>query len=136
MSKNKHNEKVGSLVERTDDRIKETGEVFTPHELVMEMVREIPKKIMEDPTSTFLDNSCGSGNFLVGLKQVLTEEYGYDPEHVINNMLYGVDLMEDNIKETCSRLGVEYGHPHFVVANALEYNYSFGEPIGLECFFD
>jgi len=26
-------------------------------------------------------------------------------------------------------------HPHYVCANALEYDYSFGEPIGVEQFF-
>lgn len=29
MSKNKHNENIGSSIERTDDRINSTGEVFT-----------------------------------------------------------------------------------------------------------
>lgn len=134
--KNKHNQSVGSVVERSDDRIKETGEVFTPMELVYEMIDEIPKRIMTDPESTFLDNSCGSGNFLVGLKKVLMEEYGYSEEHVLNNMLFGVDLMEDNVKETCKNLGVEYGHRNFVAHDALTYDYSFGRPIGLELFFE
>ena len=35
MSKNKHNKNVGSAIDRSDDRINETGEVFTPHELVL-----------------------------------------------------------------------------------------------------
>ena len=135
MNKNKHNQTVGSQVERTDDRIKETGEVFTPMELVFEMISEIPEETMKDPESTFLDNSCGSGNFLVGLKKVLTEQYGHPESHVLDNMIFGVDLMEDNIRETCKNLGVEYGHRNYVVHNALTYDYSFGRPIGLEEFF-
>lgn len=133
--KNKHNKAVGSTIERTDERIKQTGEVFTPMSLVLEMVREIPSDIMSNPDSTFLDNSCGSGNFLVGLRQVLTEDYGYSPEYVVNNMLYGVDIMEDNIRETCESLGVKFGHPHFVVSDALTYDYSFDNPTGVEAFF-
>ena len=135
MSKNKHNSAVGSTVERSDDRINETQEVFTPMDLVFRMIHDIPTEKLTDPNSTFLDNSCGSGNFLFGLLEVLTKEYGHSADHVVNNMLYGIDLMEDNVIETCERLGIEYGHPHFVCHNALTYDYSFGQPVGLEAFF-
>ena len=134
-SRNKHNEKVGSTVDRTDDRIKSTGEVFTPMSLVYEMIDKIPVEKMRDPRSTFLDNSCGSGNFLYGLLDRLTNKYNHSHEHVITNMLFAVDLMEDN-KETCVRLGVVYGeNPHFVCANALTYDYSFGQAVGVEALF-
>ena len=65
MSKNKHNSKVGSDIERSDERIAETQEVFTPMELCVEMVSEIPESILKNDKSTFLDNSAGSGNFLL-----------------------------------------------------------------------
>lgn len=134
MAKNKHNAAVGSSVDRDDARIKQTGEVFTPMALVYEMIAELPPEKLADKTSTFLDNSCGCGNFLVGLYTVMTRDHGLTHDEAINK-LYGVDLMEDNIRETCKNLGVEFGHPHFVVANGLEYDYSFGEPTGLEAFF-
>ena len=67
MKKNKHNKEVGSQIERSDERIKETQEVFTPMELVEQMIDDIPLDILKDPASTFLDNSAGSGNFVVGL---------------------------------------------------------------------
>jgi hypothetical protein len=50
-------------------------------------------------------------------------------------MLYAVEMMEDNHKELCSRLGVSTDHSHYVCADALEYDYSFGELIGIEKFF-
>jgi hypothetical protein len=50
-------------------------------------------------------------------------------------MLYAVEMMEDNHKEICERLGVSTDHPHYVCADALEYDYSFGELIGIEKFF-
>ena len=50
-------------------------------------------------------------------------------------MLYSVELMEDNHREICKRLGVTTIHPHFVCADALEYDYSFGEPVGVEKYF-
>jgi len=134
IKKNKHNSNVGSTIERTDDRIDSTGEVFTPQELCEQMVNELPEDVLKNPKSTFLDNSAGSGNFLLALQKKLLE---YHPLHHVNdNMMYAVELMEDNHKELCERLGVSTDHPHYVHANALTYDYSFGEPVGLECFYN
>ena len=133
MSKNKHNETVGSDVVRSDERIDQTGEVFTPADLCASMVSEIPESTLKDPKSTFLDNSAGSGNFLLALQTELLKYH--DLTHINDNMLFGVELMEDNHAEMCKRLGVSVDHPHFVCHDALTYNYSFGEPVGLEAFF-
>jgi len=132
MVKNKHNKLVGSDIERSDERIDLTGEVFTPMELCNIMVDEIPLNILKNPDSTFLDNSAGSGNFMIPLRERLKEYHS--EEHIVNNMLYAVELMEDNHKEMCDRLGVEVDHPHYMCHDALTYDYSFGEPVGLEKF--
>lgn len=132
--KNKHNENVGSEVVRSDERIDATGEVFTPAELCAEMISEIPESILKNDKSTFLDNSAGSGNFLLALQAELLKYHSLS--HINDNMLFGVELMADNHAEMCNRLGVSTDHPHFVCANALEYNYSFGSPVGLENFFE
>lgn len=132
MSKNKHNEVVGSDVIRSDDRIDQTGEVFTPIELCAEMVSEIPLSVLQNEKSTFLDPSAGSGNFLLALQAELLKYH--ELSHINDNMLYAVELMEDNHAELCERIGVPVTHPHYVRANALEYDYSFGEPVGLESF--
>ena len=60
MTKNEHNTIVGSEIERSNERIDQTGEVFTPIELCAEMVSEIPESILQNDKSTFLDNSAGS----------------------------------------------------------------------------
>lgn len=133
MAKNKHNLETGSEIERSDERIKETQEVFTPQELVESMIDDIPVETLRDPSSTFIDNSAGSGNFLVALKIRLLNYH--TEEHILDHMLYAVEMMEDNHKELCSRLGVSTDHPHYVCADALEYDYSFGELIGIEKFF-
>jgi len=133
MAKNKHNQNVGSTIERSDERIKETQEVFTPMELVEQMIDEIPEELLKDPSSTFIDNSAGCGNFLVGLKNRLCQYHS--EQHVLDNMLYAVEMMEDNHRELCGRLGVPVTHRHYVCADALTYNYSFGEPVGLDKFF-
>ena len=133
MAKNKHNTSVGSAVDRTDDRINQTGEVFTPMELCAQMVSEIPLETLKNPQSTFLDNSAGCGNFLMALRDELVKYHSLD--HVINNMIYAVEFMEDNHKELCDNMGVDVTHPHYVCHDALTYDYSFCEPVGLESFF-
>ena len=132
MKRNQHNEVVGSEVERSDERIIATGEVFTPQELCAEMVSDIPESMLKDAKSTFLDNSAGSGNFIVALQNRLLKYHSL--QHVNDNMLYAVELMPDNHTEMCKRVGVSTTHPHFVCANSLEYDYSFGEPIGVEVY--
>lgn len=123
--KNSHNTTTGSTVDRSDDRIKETGEVFTPMDLCHSMVSEIPESKLKDPSATFLDPSAGSGNFMLALQTKLKEYH--DLKHINDNMLFAVELMEDNHREMCDRLGVSYDHPHFVCTDALEYDYTFGE---------
>ena len=134
MSKNKHNANLGSDIERSNDRINETGEVFTPVELVEFILENFPQEILSNPESNFLDNSAGCGNLLLALKGVLLKYHS--EEHIINNMLYAVEFMEDNHRELCSKLGVSIDHPHYVCHDALTYDYGFGEPVGLEEFFN
>ena len=133
-SKNTHNESVGSEIERSDDRIDLTGEVFTPMELCAKMVSEIPESTLRDETSTFLDPAAGSGNFLLALQAELSKYHSLS--HINDNMLYAVELMEDNHAEMCNRLGVSVDHPHFVCANALDYDYAFGNLVGVLQFMD
>jgi len=131
--KNQHNKKTGSNIERSDERIAETQEVFTPMEMCEEMVKMIDLEKRKNSNSKFLDNSAGSGNFIIALKNDLLKYHS--EEHILNNMLYAVELMEDNHKEMCERLGVSLDHPHYVCHDALKYDYSFGEPVGVERFF-
>jgi len=136
MSKNKHNENVGSDIVRSDERIDATGEVFTPAELCAEMVSEIPESILKNENSTFLDPSAGSGNFLLALQTELLKYHKLS--HINDNMLFGVELMADNHAEMCNRLGVSTDHPHFVCADALNYHYEFenhNPPVTLDEFW-
>ena len=81
--KNVHNSTVGSSIERTDERIDSTGEVFTPTELCASMVSEIPESILKNPKSTFIDNSAGCGNFMVALQTELLKYH--DLTHINDN---------------------------------------------------
>ena len=131
--KNEHNKLVGSDIQRSDDRIDLTGEVFTPLELCVKMINDIPLDVRQNPNSTFLDPAAGNGNFIIALRDDLINYHSYN--HVVDSMLYAVEVMKDNHKEMCDRLGVSVDHPHYVCHDALTYDYSFGEPVGIEAFF-
>ena len=73
-------------------------------------------------------------NFVIALRDELAK---YHPlSHVLDKMLYAVELMEDNHRILCENLGVSVNHPHYVCRNALEYDYSFnGKQNNLYDFF-
>jgi hypothetical protein len=89
------------VIKRNKDRIKQTGEVFTPLELVDEILAKLPEDNWK-PTKTFLDNSCGDGNFLV---RVIAHKIhkGSTPQQALKTT-YGVDLMPDNVVHTKHRI--------------------------------
>lgn len=53
------------------------GEVFTPLELVKEMLDKIPEKVWRNPNATFLDPCMGKGTFLFEIVRRLVHIYGY-----------------------------------------------------------
>lgn len=118
-----------SGLERDHLRIKATSEVFTPTDLVQKLLDELPKELFVDPTKTFLDPSCGDGQFL-GEVLIRKLENSIDFETALGS-IYGVDLMEDNVELCRERLlcGCEkYRHiveQNIVCADALRYHYRF-----------
>ena len=151
-----------SGVERDHSRVKATGEVFTPTALVQEILEKIPLHQFTDPTKTFLDPSCGDGQFLSEIV-ILKMQNGSTYEQALGTT-YGVDLMPDNCRECIRRLygaggaidittlegdliPENYRAPGLaavfevngkittiVCADGLEYDYSFGEPAEPEEF--
>jgi type I restriction-modification system DNA methylase subunit len=87
---------------RTKERKKSLGEVFTPPELVEEILNQLPPEVWQDTTKTFLDNSCGSGNFLVAVLERLLQTDA-DPLNALARV-HGVDIMQDNVDECRQRL--------------------------------
>jgi hypothetical protein len=123
------NREYMSGVERDKLRVKATGEVFTPAPLVQEILDQLPIDQFQDPTKTFLDNSCGDGQFL---SEVLIRkmENGSTFEQALST-IYGVDLMQDNVDLCRDRLlcGQEnlrhIVENNIVCADALRYHYRF-----------
>jgi type I restriction-modification system DNA methylase subunit len=121
-----------SGIERDKARVKTTGEVFTPTLLVQEILDTFDQSVFEDSTKTFLDPTCGDGQFL-GEVLIRKLENGIDFETALST-IYGVDLMPDNVRLCQDRLLCEQEHLRHIVeknivcADALTYNYCFGEP--------
>ena len=110
-------------------RVKLTDEVFTPTELVQEILDKVPTEIFVDSSKTYLDPSCGDGQFL-GEALIRKVENGIDFEQALST-IYGVDLMQDNVDLCRERLlcGQEHLRPiveqNIVCADALRYHYRF-----------
>jgi len=135
------NFKYMSGIERDTLRTKQTAEVFTPTKLVQEMLDDMNQELFENPEKTFLDNSCGDGQFLSEIVIRKMEQSGCDLEKALSTT-YGVDIMPDNIELCRKRLMgpnptesiIKIINNNIVCADALEYDYSFGQPVGIEIF--
>jgi len=118
-----------SGVERDRVRVKATGEVFTPTPLVQEILDQLPHELFTDRNKTFLDNSCGDGQFL-GEVLIRKIENGICFETALRT-IYGVDLMSDNVELCRERLLCGQEHLRHIVeqnivcADALRYHYRF-----------
>lgn len=125
------NREYMSGIERDKLRIKATGEIFTPTLLVQQMLERLPQELFTNPTKTFLDPSCGDGQFL-GEVLIRKLENGISFETALST-IYGVELMEDNVKLChdrllCGREDLRHiVEKNIVQANSMEYNYLFGE---------
>ena len=128
-----------SGVERDRQRVKSTGEVFTPTPLVQEMLDLLPPELFTDHTKTFLDPTCGDGQFLV---EVMIRKMinGATHEQALST-IYGVDIMEENVILCRERLLCGQEHlrsiveTNIVCADGLEYHYNFGSHCDLMDLF-
>ena len=129
------NREYMSGVERDKLRIKQTAEVFTPTPMVQEMLDKLEEEnptLFSDPTKTFLDNSCGDGQFLSEVVIRKMERSGCTLEEALSRT-YGVEFMEDNVNECRTRLSgpdptpeiIEILIKNIVCYDALKYDYSF-----------
>jgi hypothetical protein len=121
-----------SEIDRNYLRVKATGEVFTPLIIITKKLNDLESydpNIFKDVTKTFLEPSCGDGNFL---SEVLIRkiENGSTFEQALST-IYGVDLMQDNVDLCRERLlcGQEQFR-HIVEQNiqcrdALKFGYNF-----------
>jgi len=118
-----------SGVDRERSRVKATGEVFTPTPLVQEVLSNLLQEQFTDFTKTFLDPSCGDGQFL-GEVLIRKIENGSTFEQALGTV-YGVDLMQDNVelcreRLLCGREDLRHiVEKNIVCADGLRYHYRF-----------
>ena len=124
-----------SGIERDKLRVKETAEVFTPTPLVQEMLDKLEEQdseLFSNSTKTFLDPSCGDGQFLSEVVIRKMERSHCTLEQALSTT-YGVELMEDNVKLCKERLAgpnptqeiLDILDKNIVCADALTYHYRF-----------
>ena len=124
-----------SGVERDKHRVKQTAEVFTPTQLVQEMLDKLEEQdptLFSNPNKTFLDNSCGDGQFISEVIIRKMERSGCTLELALLTT-YGVDIMEDNVNECRKRLAgpnptpeiLEIVNKNIICHDALTYDYTF-----------
>ena len=134
-----------SGIERDKLRKKHTAEVFTPTHEVQKGLDDLERRkpvIFTDSNETFLDNSCGDGQILSEVVIRKMERSNCTLEQALSTT-YGVELMEDNVKLCKERLVgpnptqeiLDIIDKNIVCHDALTYDYSFGEPVGIEKFF-
>lgn len=98
---------------KSKQRVREVGEVFTQEQEVNAML-SLVKHEAQRIESRFLEPACGNGNFLAPILQykltVVENRYKrLQTEFEVNALIaigsiYGVDIMEDNVKECRTRL--------------------------------
>ena len=132
-----------SGVDRMTERVKATGEVFTPTDLVIEILQNMDINQFA-PGKTVIDPACGDGQFLVPAKWVKIVWFNMTEDEALAD-IYGVDIMRDNVDLCKKRLGggnIVMGNtldPNTRLPDQLEYEYMlmkdwFGSPT-LESFF-
>jgi len=90
-------------IDRSLERVQESAEVFTPTDLVIEILKYLDLSLLA-PGKSVIDPACGDGQFLIAAKYVKTLVHGMSEEDALAE-IYGVDIMRDNVELCKKRLG-------------------------------
>ena len=92
---------------KSKERVKNFGEVFTPDTIVNDMLDLVSEQLPEDEsyiTKTFLEPSCGDGQFLIRIlyrkllqvQELPIEQRQFALVKAVSS-IYGVDIQADNV---------------------------------------
>jgi len=87
---------------KSRERVRNQGEVFTPANIVFDMIATIPDSKWADPSFVVLEPTCGNGNFLEGI--IYKKLSCQVPLVQALNTTFGTDICEENIDEARHRL--------------------------------
>jgi len=89
----------------TDKEKKSLGQVYTPFEIINNMLHEVFKVKNIEVNTKILDPSCGGGYFLIEIYKYIRHNH---PEihnrHIVENMLFGIDI--DDFSIFLSKMGL------------------------------
>ena len=90
---------------KSKERVRDYAEVFTAEREVKAMCDLIPAEIWENIESTFLEPSCGTGNFLVEIfaRKLTFCKNEKDGLKALASIV-GIDILPDNCDESRRRL--------------------------------
>jgi hypothetical protein len=119
-------------IERSKERVRSTGEVFTPTELVIKYIddcEEMYPDAFTDPSNNMADNSMGDAAFL-GELLIRKMERGQDYTVALRS-LFGTDYEESNVKLAREKLlckstdpvHIEIVNKQLIQADATKFHY-------------
>jgi len=91
---------------KSRERVRDHGEVFTPEQIVNDMIALIPDEAWANPRAPIIEPTCGNGNFIMGVLAKLTG-LGIYIEDALHRV-FGLDIMYDNIIECHTRVFAAY----------------------------
>ncbi len=111
------------------DKSDNFGEVFTPPELINEMLDKLPEDVWRDKTKTFFDPCAGKGNFPIqiikrlfkGLEdQIINEEERI--KNIVENQIFMAELQDNS---------AEFIREHFQFGMGLKVNLYHGNSLNM-----
>jgi len=122
-------------------KTKTNGEVFTPKELINEMLDKLPEKVWENSELKWFDPAVGTGQFMISVyRRLMTglqkeiHNKAKRKNHILENMLYMSELDEQNYLE-CKKI---FGNDcNIFKGSTLEHSnqeFKFAEQFGISKF--
>ena len=107
------------------------GKVFTPLNLIYDIVIKLPKEVWTNPTLKWIDTSCGIGNIIIVVYYLLMANLkavsGYEDDairskHIIEKMLYMIEFTAEsmNICKELFKILNASAHPNMILADFLK----------------
>ncbi len=114
------------------------GEIYTPLCLIESMLAMLPDQVFENPNARWLDPGAGTGHFSLVLYHRLMKglaasipDHAARNRHIVENMLYMVEIKESSVKRLYSLFGERANiiHADFTAAEIdSEFDFIIGNP--------
>ena len=124
---------------KSKQRVKEFGEVFTPIWVVNEMLDELEKEsdAFSDVGKTFLEPTCGTGNFVVEIYRRKLNRAKNDREKAETALrsVWCIELLEDNMAECRQRVKdifAYYGWTNLPFEEVFEKQFLIGDSLAIQ----